>query len=43
MEDNNEVDDNDKVDNNFKVISALRLDRHGVFARTSRTSRESAS
>ena len=35
---NNKDDNNDKDGNNDKGISALGLDRHGVFARTSRTS-----
>ena len=44
MEDNNEVEDNNKDNNNFKDISALGLDkRPGVFARTSMTSKASAS
>ena len=43
--DDDEVEDNDKDDdNNDKDISALGLDRDiGVFARTSRTPRASAS
>ena len=44
MEDNDEDNDNNKDDKNDKDISSLGLDkRPGVFARTSRTPRASAS
>ena len=36
-EDDDKVEDNNKDDDDYKVISALELDRHGVFARISRT------
>ena len=44
VEDNNKDNENNKDHNNDKGISALGLDRDlGFFARTSRTSRASAS